>query len=845
MVVNVVKGTKNKEIIKVQVPEKDISAHVNASPIVFGKANTQANAALLAAAALSNEADRLQISADTQAQPVLLSLRNPRCSNLKNTDLLSTSDPYLKMSIVDKDKAVLSTQQTKYKDGDLNPVWKDDHFDFTVNAAHLMPENQACFKVQVWDKNTFGDKLMGSCSIPLAELVGGVSSVPLEDAKGNTKGMGMFGYEMALDGDSTSAGLAVEDGWSLHHGRIGHQAPSSKFGLGIAGGSHSMGLLCQKDGNGWKAPTLKDELVGKAKAFADATPECTAFAVNMQEGVQFYTNDCFDKAGKLDVHRDWDTYTHPGQVQRQAARRQATTRWKQACTKQRIGVRMMQAMKEAHVQKSKIQALATETVQDVPMSGRLNINMATIGAEEARAAEISRLASVKAAEEASRLQAEEAAKRHKAAEVARIAAQTASEEVTKAERRKRKGHAQWGVTQDRVLMGAKMAYCAKAALAVKCTQEATRAREAALLAAAEEERMKVKAKQRLAQQELEAAEALEQARIAAEAANRHASVKITTVEASPSPSTSPMKMGISVQVATVNDNQEQVLEDGTIIRTAVDGTIVQINPDGVVITQYVDGSIVQVNVDGTEITTQPDGTTIQIAKDGTQIFSLPDGVQIVQQPDGTKIQTDSTTNIQIVTHLDGVTVQTNADGSQITTQLDGTKFQVHPDGSSVTIQLDGTQQHTRVDGSRYIVQPDGSVEDDQHGGSTSLVTTTCSGLQQSLMMFEGNNSQIDITDEDGSLGDEFTVQDLSASNGTVVLVPGATAQGCRLQYTPAVGFTGVAVLKYTIVTAEQHFDKTLEMHVAKSVESDEWRLSEVGDMDASEEGSIGLWRVSC
>ena len=59
----------------------------------------------------------------------------------------------------------------------------------------------------------------GSCSIPLAELVGGVSSVPLEDAKGNTKGMGMFGYEMALDGDSTSAGLAVEDGWSLHHER--------------------------------------------------------------------------------------------------------------------------------------------------------------------------------------------------------------------------------------------------------------------------------------------------------------------------------------------------------------------------------------------------------------------------------------------------------------------------------------------------------------------------------------------------------------------------------------------------------------------------------------------------
>ena len=41
MVVNVVKGTKNKEIIKVQVPEKGISAHVNASPIVFGKANTQ------------------------------------------------------------------------------------------------------------------------------------------------------------------------------------------------------------------------------------------------------------------------------------------------------------------------------------------------------------------------------------------------------------------------------------------------------------------------------------------------------------------------------------------------------------------------------------------------------------------------------------------------------------------------------------------------------------------------------------------------------------------------------------------------------------------------------------
>jgi len=158
--------------------------------------------------------------------------------------------------------------------------------------------------------------------------------------------------------------------------------------------------------------------------------------------------------------------------------------------------------------------------------------------------------------------------------------------------------------------------------------------------------------------------------------------------------------------------------------------------------------------------------------------------------------------------------------------------------------VDGVQQVTRSDGSTYTTNQDLTIHE---GLNTQAAGDTSVELTQTQLVFENNNSIIDITSECDS---DFTVSsDVSCSMGTVELIPGTT----QLKFVPPVGFTGTSVVRYTLVQPGRSVEREVEVHVGKSfsqaaVTDDSFQLdtntSQEDDVEGPDMATYGLWRVS-
>jgi len=125
------------------------------------------------------------------------------CACLKNVDTMSKSDPYLVMTVVDRDGKVLETKQTLVEEEDLNPNWGDASFDFSLTAAQLKRwGHEATLHINVMNKNAFADNLMGSTTIRLSELTPGQNTLALQDATGASQGLGSLSYCVLLEDEA-------------------------------------------------------------------------------------------------------------------------------------------------------------------------------------------------------------------------------------------------------------------------------------------------------------------------------------------------------------------------------------------------------------------------------------------------------------------------------------------------------------------------------------------------------------------------------------------------------------------------------------------------------------------
>ncbi|KAK9727873.1 Tricalbin-2 [Basidiobolus ranarum] len=80
---------------------------------------------------------------------------------LKNTDLLGKADPYIIVSVANKQKA-----RTEYIEDSVDPTWNETHFIGVRNPREI-------FVIEVYDWDKFGkDSLIGSTSLNISELLG-------------------------------------------------------------------------------------------------------------------------------------------------------------------------------------------------------------------------------------------------------------------------------------------------------------------------------------------------------------------------------------------------------------------------------------------------------------------------------------------------------------------------------------------------------------------------------------------------------------------------------------------------------------------------------------------------
>jgi len=499
------------------------------------------------------------------------------------------------------------------------------------------------------------------------------------------------------------------------------------------------------------------------------------------------------------------------------------------------GLSAQAALKERQ-RKSNASSMATSIVSSSKIAGTLRTNStgSDKAAAKAKRSEVERLSILKAAEEAASTKQDKALQAEEEAAAARSEAQRAGEESARAEQLKVQGHAQWARTRTQVVLGARMGYAARVALAGHLTSEADKQKRAAVAATLVVEQQKVEEKERKAEQVCIAAVNITTSTVVAQNAQEHIGtasrsnsekpkhepkiVITTALESAPAEEPAPATRTLSIGVELMTMGEETTtLEDGTtittfpdgtvvqtsvdgiVITTSPDGTVVQTNPDGVQIATYVDGTVVQTNPDGVEITTQPDGSLSQVSPDGTTTFTLVSGVQIVVQPDGTQYQTDpATPDITIVTNPDGTQVQQGPDGVMITTNLDGSTVQQNTDGSTVYTRLDGEQTITRADGTSYLIHLNGEIEELGGGGkaSSSVVLATVGLLTSSYIvtMFENTTFAFPVTKDLVGAASDFTIERVSAVEGAATIMH--TGDEWSLSYTPPINFTGDQVVTY-------------------------------------------------
>ena len=111
--------------------------------------------------------------ASLEEQKEVLSVTVASCSNLKDLETFSTSDPYVAVTLRQTDS---TTQQFKTEevDGELNPTY-NKVFEFASNVAQRTAGNkqEATLELVVWDKNTVSDDVMGKYSVTLSKLKSG------------------------------------------------------------------------------------------------------------------------------------------------------------------------------------------------------------------------------------------------------------------------------------------------------------------------------------------------------------------------------------------------------------------------------------------------------------------------------------------------------------------------------------------------------------------------------------------------------------------------------------------------------------------------------------------------
>ena len=87
-----------------------------------------------------------------------------KANNLKNLEITSTSDPFVRISVVESDGSVGEghTKDTVYKDGCLDPVW-NEFVEFDLSSAQLeQGEYESKLSLIVYDYNTISHDIMGS-----------------------------------------------------------------------------------------------------------------------------------------------------------------------------------------------------------------------------------------------------------------------------------------------------------------------------------------------------------------------------------------------------------------------------------------------------------------------------------------------------------------------------------------------------------------------------------------------------------------------------------------------------------------------------------------------------------
>lgn len=146
---------------------------------------------------------------------------------------------------------------------------------------------------------------------------------------------------------------------------------------------------------------------------------------------------------------------------------------------------------------------------------------------------------------------------------------------------------------------------------------------------------------------------------------------------------------------------------------------------------YNDGTREWFKPDGNKMKKRPDGSTEELFPDGKLIetFSHPIASnttlnrgmfsKIKERP--TKVDAFASPNdvVRVVSHVDGTTEKTFADGIQQIIKRDGCTLQTMPDGTTIEIKTDGTRIQINADGRKIESFPDGSrVQTDKEGGKS-------------------------------------------------------------------------------------------------------------------------------
>lgn len=103
-------------------------------------------------------------------------------------------------------------------------------------------------------------------------------------------------------------------------------------------------------------------------------------------------------------------------------------------------------------------------------------------------------------------------------------------------------------------------------------------------------------------------------------------------------------------------------------------------PPGVVERTRKDGTVIRTALDGTCIKYRPNGSVTQTFLDGSRVLTAADGYVCKTLKDGMKIHTDPATGIRHTVYPDGHCVQSNPDGSSVQIGRDGSCVFIGPRG---------------------------------------------------------------------------------------------------------------------------------------------------------------------